>query len=323
MSDGQFSAKPMRSGARTDITSSYSGGGALSLDQAQAFLDSPGVRREIDALLDEPFLNIGGLDCAPFPRAMPSAARAMGRPIASAILVQEYLIGLLFLRFWGWVFLGFGALFIITGFITMVGGIFSRQPMDGSVLFGGLLAFLVGLAIGGAGLWFGILRGRVITERCWLCTHGMIWLTHGRYDWYPWDEVAEVYCRIQTDRPAIGIRFDRNTSWISFSNSQATRLMVQYIENRASAMRAPTALKALAEGKTIPFGDRELNREHLKVRRETLAWNQIDRAEIDERHLVLYSRGNREEMTVPLDAIPFPSMFTAMVRAIVAHARGE
>src|SRR5436309_648067 len=109
MSDGQFSSKPMWSGKRTDITATAaSGANTYSANDAQDFAQSPSVRREVEALRQEPFLDVGRLDCTPFPRGTPDHALELGEPVASAILVQEYLIGLVFLRICGWMFIAIG-----------------------------------------------------------------------------------------------------------------------------------------------------------------------------------------------------------------------
>jgi hypothetical protein len=322
MSDGQFSSKPIRSGHKTDLTAGYpSGAGPLSADQTRAFLESRAVRREVDALLDETYIGANRDACAPLPNRLPRAAEEMGQPIASAVLVQEYLIGLIFLRVAGWIFLAFGALILIGAVIVFFEFLRNPNQQGGPPPWAFVIMAGVGLAIGGAGAWFGYFRGRVITERCWLCTHGVIWMTNSVFDWYSWADVPEVYCDTHAPRPAVGIRFDRNLSWISFSNTQVSHRMVQLIENRASAARMPAVLKRLAEGATISFGDARLNRQWMAHKRDRFDWNQVAAVQVEDQHLVLLGPGNRELASFPLEEIAFPSLFAALARAILAHAR--
>ena len=214
-----------------------------------------------------------------------------------------------------------GALFLFSAMASLISFAFRPRDMrDNPIAITAVLA-ATGFGVGAAGVWFGILRGRVITERCWLCTNGVVWMTEQTFDWFAWADVPEVYCNTHGARPAIGIRFNRNISWISFSNTHAAQRLVQYIENRASAARLPTVLRPFAEGKTIPFANRGLQRHWIESLRERFDWTQIAAVEVDDRDLVLLGHGDRQLLTIPMEEIPFPSMFTALVRAIIAHAR--
>jgi hypothetical protein len=322
MSDGQFSSKPMRSGQQTDLTAGYpSGSGPLPPDQARAFVESRAVRHEIDGLLDDSFLDSNRPRCAPLPRNVPDAAEDMGQPIASAVLVQEYLIGLLFLRVAGWIFLPIGVLIVLGAVISFFSTVMNPNQHDGIPIMGVVMMAGFGLGIGAVGAWFGIFRGRVITERCWLCTHGVVWLTNNVFDWYSWADVPEVYYNLDAPRPAVGIRFDRNLSWISFSNTADSRRMVKDIERHASASRLPTVLRRLAEGETIVFGGVRLNRQWLANGPARFHWHEDGDVQVQGRSLMLREYRDRELVTIPLEETPFPSLFTVLARAIVAHAR--
>lgn len=111
MSDGRFSSKPLRSGASREVNRSTGefSEKAISTDVTQAFLQSMAVQREVSALQDQALREIGHFHCAPLHRHTPTAARDLGDPLASATLVQEYLIGLVFLRVAGWLVMAFGA----------------------------------------------------------------------------------------------------------------------------------------------------------------------------------------------------------------------
>lgn len=317
MSDGQFSSKPIRSGRRSDFArGEFSSEAMSSPDAAKAFLMAPAVRREVNALLEQPFPQVGELGCAPFPRKAPHGVYDFGRPIASAVLVQEYLIGLVFLRVCGWFFLLIGGLMLL-GALAMVGTMADGPPGQG----GGFLIFAgLGLGVGGAGLWFGILRGRVVNEMCWFCPHGMVWMTESIFEWYGWEEVPEVYCTLLGMRPAVGLRFDGAVSWISFSNTRHSRLIVDYIENRASAAWIEATLQAIAEGKAIAFGRWRLRKSAIEGTGKEIEWRNVLEIERSDRDLVIH-RTDRGHMVIPLDEIPFPSMFTALARAMYAYAR--
>lgn len=319
MSDGQFSSKPMRSGRPTNITSNVTFGSAtFETSEAEAFLQSPSVQREVEALRDEPFHDIGQMNCTPMPRNTPESVRDLGRPIASAVLVQEYLIGLIFLRICGWIFIPFGLLFAFMGLMFLI----VRMDPQGNLvdrLAGSATLIAMGLGIAASGLWFGVLRGRVVNQRCWLCPGGIVWWTNGYFEWFAWEDVPEVYCALLRPRPAIGIRFDHDISWISFGDTQANRRMVQYIEKRASAARVKTVLKLLSEGATIPFGDRKIHRNRLEDESEPLDWRRIVDVRMDNRELVL--KDDRGETAIPMDDTPYPSLFRALARALVSFAQ--
>jgi hypothetical protein len=223
MSDGRFSDKPLRSSlSREELRSAgaYSEKVDLSSDDTAAFLHSPAVQRELRALLEPLAQEIWAANSAPLHRRTPPAARNLGQPLASAALVQEYLIGLVFLRVAGWTFMFFGGLFMLAAMGLLIGITFGegREPILAAFMVGA-----IGLGIAAVGAWFGIIRGRVITEMCWFCPRGMIWMTNSVFDWFPWEDVRDVYCNLNADRPAIGISFGRNVSWISSSISSRRR----------------------------------------------------------------------------------------------------
>jgi hypothetical protein len=327
MSDGQFSSKPIRSVRRGDFSAralgEFSAEATNSPDAARAFLASPAVQRAVNAVMEQPFPDVNEVKCAPFPKTTPVAAMDLGRPIASAVLVQEYLIGLLFLRICGWLFLLVGVLMLL-GWAIMTAVTFfdevQRLGLDGKYIGGVICSGLLGLGVTGAGAWFGIFRGRVVTQMCWFCPRGMVWRTESVFEWYGWEEVPELYCTLRASRPAVGIRFDRDIAWVSFGNTQASRLIVDYIENRASAAWMPDSLQAIAEGRPLRLGDWRLRRSSIQGPRTEVDWKNVFEVERNERDLVIHYWARRE-MTVPLDEIPFPSLFTALTRALYAHAR--
>jgi hypothetical protein len=318
MSDGQFSSKPMRSG---HFTASYSSGAdTVPADQARTFLESRAVQREVDALVHEAYPP-SGAGCVPLPRTMPRAAEEMGPPIASAVLVQEYLIGLIFLRVAGWLFVAFGALFTLLAIFTIFTTVRNPNAPGSPPILVVLIIAGIGLGIGGAGAWFGYFRGRVITERCWLCTHGVVWMTNSVFDCFSWADVPELYCDADAPRPAVGIRFDRNLSWISFSDAKSSRFMVKHVELCASAARLQSILQPLAEGNTVFFGDAWLDRQRMSNGHSRIEWNQVAEVHVRDRRLVLRGQDDRELATIPLEELPYPTLFMALVRAIVAHTR--
>lgn len=324
MSDGRFSSKPIRSakGSAYSANASFGKGeyGAetdVSADAVRAFLSSPAVQREVERLLDEPFPAAGSLACAPFPKNTPERALDLGRRIASAVLAQEYLSGLIFLRVAGWFFLACGGLILLAGTGVVIESISRPQQL----VFNGpgiLFMFAFGLGVTGAGAWFGYFRGRVINEMCWFCPRGMIWMSENLFDWYAWEDVPEVFCRLQDPRPAVGVRFDGNTCWISFSNTHASRQIVQFIENRASAASVRETLKSIAEGRTIQFGDYSLSRSAI----DRVDWRNVRAIDVEDRELVIH-RHDRKEVMIHLDAIPYPSLFIAAARATHACVRDE
>jgi Family of unknown function (DUF6585) len=325
MSDGQFSAKPIRSGQIREVirdTGEFSSEGRISTDAARAFLNSPAVQQEIKALSDHQFSDIAKSDCKPLPRRTPDPARALGGPIASATLVQEYLIGLVFLRICGWMFLFFGAILFLAAAFSFFAG-FQRQVGDRGADFKAALALVAfGFFIGGTGAWFGIFRGRVITEMCWFCPRGMIWMTDGLFEWYTWEQVPDVYCNLQAARPAIGISFGRNVSWISFSNSLASRILVERLEKQASAVCMPTVLEQFAEGKTIRFGVFRLSRYFIRDAEASISWHDVASVASDDREFAFNLTGGGN-LTASLDEIPFPSLFMALVHASLRHMREQ
>jgi hypothetical protein len=327
MSDGRFSSKPIRSAKRSEYTANasfgqgeYSAEANISADAVRAFLASPAVQREADRLMDELFPAVASLACAPFPKNTPEHALDLGRRIASAVLAQEYLIGLVFLRAAGWLFLVVGSLLLMVGVGGLVVMFFEpqRPNVGGNERLGMIGCFVFGMGVTGAGLWFGYFRGRVINEMCWFCPRGMVWMSENHFDSYSWDEVPEVFCRLQAPRPAAGIRFDGDTCWISFSNTHESRLIVQYIENRASAASARETLKSIAEGRTIHFGDWSLSRSAI----DRVDWRDVIAIDVDDRELVIHRR-DRDEVAIHLDAIPYPSLFIAAARAAHAYARDQ
>jgi hypothetical protein len=324
MSDGQFSVKPIRSGRAHDVirdTGEFSTEVRLSRDSTDSFLHSPAVQREVHALTDQSIETAMRHDCTPLHKRTPDAAKALGRPIASATLVQEYLIGLIFLRVCGWIFLFFGSVFllgaVITFFVVVLG-------QNGGVGHLGPVIALVGFGvfIGGTGAWFGIFRGRVVTEMCWFCPHGMIWLTDGTFDWYTWEQVPDVYCNLQGSRPAIGISFGRNVSWISFSDNLASRNLVERIEKLASAACMASVIEQFADGKTIRFGTWRLSRFSVRDSDATISWQEVDSVSCDHREIWIKQTGGGR-ITAPLDEIPFPSLFTALAFASFGYTRAQ
>lgn len=320
MSDGRFSSKPIRSGRPRDFArGEFSAEVLPTPDAARAFLDSPAVRRELDAVLDQPFPNVGELQCAPLPKKTPLPALDLGRPITSAVLDQEYLIGLIFLRVCGWIFLAFGILFLIVNLGMVIEVLLDGRDLGDRVGAVALL-FVFGAGIAGAGLWFGILRGRVINQMCWFCPHGMIWLTGQMFEWYEWSEVPEVYCTLDAARPAIGLRFAGDISWITFGNTPASRLIVPYLENRASAAWIRPTLQAIADGRAIRFGVWRLRRSAIGDDAKEIEWRDVTDIERGRGELVFHHRGGRP-LAIGLDEVPFPSMFIAIARSLLACSR--
>ena len=245
----------------------------------------------------------------------------LGSPLASATLVQEYLIGLLFLRVAGWIFLLCGALIVLAGIlgaITMV--LDPRQNPGPHPFLVGAMTTGIGLGIGAAGAWFGILRGRVITEMCWFCPRGMIWMTEGVFDWYTWEEVRELYCHPYAVRPAIGIRFDDNLSMISFRHDSTSCLVVRYIEKRASAACAAMFIRQIAEQRTVRFGEWRLSGWVLRSLDVEISWRDVTHIQVGDHELQISCRGGKD-IAIVLDDVPFPSLFTALVQGIWGHVR--
>ena len=223
MSDGRFSSKPIRSAKRGDYTATasfgkgeYSADANVSADAVRAFLTSPAVQREADRLMDEPFPAVGSLTCAPFPKNTPErAAGSRAGALPARILAQEYLSGLIFLRVAGWFFLACGGLILLASAGVAIENFFrpgaAARRENLHTAAGILFLFAFGLGVTGAGAWFGYFRGRVINEMCWFCPRGMIWMSENLFDWYEWDDVPEVFCRLQAPRPAVGVRFDGDT----------------------------------------------------------------------------------------------------------------
>ena len=153
MSDGQFSSKPLRSERSRDVANAYSTEPILSADVTQAFLQSPTVRRKVGALLNLPFPEIGPSDCALLDACTPKAALNLGEPMASATLAQEYLIGLVFLRVAGWVFIACGVMFVVSALGLGVTVIFNQgNPQNVDQLGGEIVVAAIGLAIGVVGV---------------------------------------------------------------------------------------------------------------------------------------------------------------------------
>jgi hypothetical protein len=242
----------------------------------------------------------------------------MGRPIASAVLVQEYLVGLIFLRVCGWVFMTFGGLILLTAVVLLIASANRGDP--GQQLPGAFCTLVFGLGIGGAGLWFGVLRRRVVNERCWFCPRGMVWMTNGVFDWYRWEQVPEVYRRLDAARPAIGIRFDRDISWISFNNTAASRLMVNNIETRASAAWTETTLQMLADDRGVPFGAWRVRDGSIQYLSERVAWTEVVDLEEQDRAFLIHHREKRQ-LAFSLDEVPYPSLFVTLARAMWAYSR--
>jgi hypothetical protein len=322
MSDGQFSSKPLRSDRLRTFASSageFSTEAHLSTDVAQDFLQTPAVSREIDELRDPRHPEVAHFRVSPLHKRTPEAARELGRPLASATLVQEYLIGLIFLRVAGWIFMVFGLLFMLFSCAVLIamlpGGPGPQDPPAAIAVIGA-----IGLLIGAIGAWFGIFRGRVINEMCWFCPRGMIWMTEGVFDWYAWEDVPQVFCDTHAVRPAIGISLGRNVSWVSYSNTTESRAMVDYIEKRASAACLDKILPMLAEGKSIRFGRWRLSRFSMHTEDVELAWRDMVEAERTENDFVVRTRDQRS-VVVPLEDVPFPSLFAALARACLAYTR--
>jgi hypothetical protein len=228
---------------------------------------------------------------------------------------------LLFLRFWGWIFIGCGVLMVLAGIITLATFVFDGQARRGNEqFFGAIVCVLFGLAVAGAGAWFGIFRGRVVNERCWFCPDGMVWMTERRFEWYSWQDIPEVYAEADAPRPAVGIRFDGPISWITFSAGERSRMIVRYVEHRASAAWLKEALKLLSEGKTIHFGNWDLHRVSLDGDDGSIHWTQIADARVEANELVLRGADGRKSLAIWLNEVPLPSLFTALARALVAHA---
>jgi len=326
MSDGRFSSKPIRSAKGSEYSASASFGKGdystevdVSADAVRAFLASPAVQREVDRLMDEPFPAVGSLACAPFHKNTPERAMDLGRRIASAVLAQEYLIGLVFLRAAGWFFLACGGLILVAGVGGVVESFFRPQGQLVREPFAPfLIVFAIGLGVMGAGAWFGYFRGRVINEMCWFCPRGMVWMSENLFDWYSWEDVPEVFCRLQAPRPAVGVRFDGATCWISFSNTHASRQIVQYIENRASAASVHETLKSIAHGRTVHFGDFSLSRSAI----DRVDWRNVIAIDVDDRELVIHRHGGGE-VAIHLDEIPYPSLFIAAARATHSYVRDQ
>ena len=156
------------------------------------------MQREVDALLHEAYPP-SGAGCAPLPRTTPRAAEEMGPPIASAVLVQEYWIGLMFLRVAGWIIIAGGAIFVV------VAGLFFLKP------------FAMGSHV-----------------------------------------AARRYGPLPCSGPNGHARFE---------------------------------------------------------------WNRVTEVEVKDRCIVLRDDGDRKLVTIPLEELPYPTLFVALVRAIIAHAR--
>ena len=324
MSDGQFSAKPMRTSRSRDFVSSageFSTEARLSTDATRSFSDSPAVLRELRALTDVVLPEIGHRNCVPLPRSTPSGALEMGRPIASAVLVQEYLIGLVFLRVAGWVFIVCGGMFMLFSCAILI-AMLPRGQAPGDPPAAIAIIGAIGLLIAAVGAWFGIFRGRVVNEMCWFCPRGMIWRTERVFEWYPWEEITELYCNLQVDRPAIGIRFDKEVSWITFANTDASRRMVEYFEKLASASCMPAILQMIAEGNTVRFGDWRLSRYSLRGPDEEINWRDV--VDVGQGHQELRIRHREQKgLSIELEAVPYPSLFAAIAAAAFAFERGQ
>lgn len=319
MSDGRFSSKPLRSPRSHEsawAAGEFTSDPRLLSEAARAFAESAVLLRELKAI-DEPLPPVG-VYVAPLHRNVPAGTKALGPPLASAVLVQEYLIGLVFLRVCGWIFLLFGALMILGSFIMMIvstGG----GPRAGDNFFAAVLTGAMGLGVGGAGVWFGILRGRVITEMCWFCPRGMIWMTENVFDWYTWEEVQQVHCRMKSDRPSIGIRFDENLSFITFSRSHESLSMVAHIEKCASSACAAAAVQLIGDGSSVRFGEWRLSLGTLRGDGEDFAWRDIADVRVHSREIIIRLQ-NGDEIAIAFDEVPFPSLFAALVRGIHAFA---
>src|ERR1041385_2403873 len=95
MSDGQFSAKPLRSDRIRTFASSpgeFSAEARLPLEVSQDFVEALPVLHETDSLTDVRHPDVSPFRASPLHKRTPDAARDLGRPLASATLVQEYLI---------------------------------------------------------------------------------------------------------------------------------------------------------------------------------------------------------------------------------------
>jgi len=322
MSDGRFSSKPIRSGLpREKADTEFTADPRYLNDDARAFLQSNLMRDEINAIADHALPEIlATVKSAPLHKSTPAAARDLGRPLASAVLVQEYLIGLIFLRVCGWIFIFFGGLFLVGAVVMAIQGVFRPNPAGESLIGPAFGIAFFGFLIGGAGAWFGFFRGRVIEEMCWFCPRGMIWMSGAYFDWYTWDEVREIYSHLLTARPAIGIRLESNLSVISFSNTPASRRLVDYIEHQASAACAQIVLEQIAEGRSVRFGDCRLSRSAFRDADTEIAWQNILDLQVNERELRI-RRLDGSDVAVSLDEIPFPRMFVALARGIHAYSR--
>ena len=311
----------MRVGRPRDFArGEFSSEAMVAPDSARAFLSLPAVQREMRGVVDEPFPEVGQLQCAPFPKNTPPPALDLGRPITSAVLVQEYLIGLVFLRVCGWLFMAVGGLMFLWSSAAAVStfAIPNAARMPDNAMLGIAVSWFLGLGVGGAGAWFGIFRGRVVTQMCWFCPRGMVWRTDSVFEWYGWEEVPEVYCMMHAPRPAIGLRFTGDISWISFSSTNTSRLMVPYLENRASAAWIRPTLQSIAEGRTIRFGDWHLRKSAVGEGSSEFDWRDVIDIKRSNRELTIHHRDGKE-MIVFLDEVPFPSMFLAIARAL--HGR--
>jgi hypothetical protein len=331
MSDGQFSARPIRGERGREVTrTSGEFAKELPLPQGEttSFLDSRAVRDEVDALKDQLRREIATLECAPVDASAPPGAHDLGRPLASAVLVQDVLIGMILLRVCGWIILAFGGLILIGTLATLIGG----RLRDPDAVVGLLVVGAFGLLIAAVGAWFGIFRGRAVNEMCWICSRGMIWrfqqyssaivrVTGQDFDWYAWNEVRDLYCDLRRERPALGISFGRNVSWISFRRSQAALAMLESVEKHASAAGLNDALRDFAEGSSLRFGPYHVSLSGIRAEREEFKWRDVLEASVDGRILLVRYVGGK--LAISLDEVPFPTMLKTLVLAAHTYSREQ
>jgi hypothetical protein len=328
MSDGRFSSKPIRRDSlhQTGVTAKLPFGPLPSSNEALAkkaetsLLRSAHVQRIVNELMYHPMPAPDQLRCERLPAETPREARHMGAPIALAIRERVELIRRVLIRCAGGLLLIFSGPPFVVFSIVIVGWMLGQLKNEGRHLWLFCTIYPFVLIELGFGAWLAIFLRFAPARKCWFCPGGVVCLTGKFIDWCVWERLPELYFQNKSRHPALGIRVDGVINWFPFNNESADRQLAEFIENRASAAWMPTILQQLAEGRTIQFGECQICQESVISASGTLRWKDVDKISSDESWIVISDR-YRNDMTVSLEKVPFPSLFRTLVLALQAYSR--
>ena len=289
----------------------------LSLASAEHF------RAAIDALLDsrEAMLDTPGK--AELPAEVATKVGDQGAALLYARIREKSLIVDIFRSTKG------AGFFLLLGLPTVLFLWFAFFDMN---QFQSPLSVLLTLALSGVILFpIGYLCYQYFTDhlstsgyRIWLFRHTIVVHSNGMAYFSPWRKVAEFLVRSSWLWIQFGIRDGSGTTraWFTILNTQSNRRSVNTLEIAAACEKIADAIRELEMGRYVSFGRWWMGAYALVDRTEPILWQNIDAVKSDDESIELHS-AKRGKIIIRRSEVPFPSLFVALARGLIAHWSDE